>query len=104
MGFNDHKDNREERRNAKRRRVVQQRDEVVVGSIEPRSLFHAIDAALREGGAIRIGRTRDGGAWAIGIYGDGEKPYTEYVQASEDINAYFDNLAGFFENGVPEPR
>lgn len=100
MGLNDHKnDRRDERREAKRQRVVQQREEVVVSSIEAQALFNAIDCVTRAGGAIRIGRTRDGGAWAFGIYGDGEKPYTEYVQASEDVNAYLYNLAGFFETG-----
>lgn len=97
MGFNDHSDSREKRRNDKRQRIQQQREEVVVGSIEAQSLFHALDCVLRQGGAIRIGRTRDGGAWAIGIYGDGDKPYTEYVQGSEDINKYLDNLAEFFD-------
>lgn len=99
MGSFDHQDNRAKRRSDKRQRIAQQREEVVVGSIEPQALFHALDCVLREGGALRIGRTRDAGAWALGIYGDGEKPYTEYVQASEDINKYFHELADFFENG-----
>lgn len=36
------------------------------------------------GGAIRLGYTRDGGAYAVGIYGDGE-PYTEYMRPGENI-------------------
>jgi len=97
VGSYDHGDSRQSRREAKRQRVVQQRQEVVVGSIDGPTLLWAIDAVLRDGGALRIGRTRDGGAWAFGVYGDGEKPYTEYVQASEDVNEYLKDLAGFFE-------
>lgn len=104
MGFNDHSDGREKRRDAKRQRLQQQREEVVVGSIEAQALFHALDSVLRVGGAIRIGRTRDAGAWAIGVYGDGDAPYTEYVQASEDINKYFYSLGEFFQQVGQKPR
>lgn len=38
------------------------------------------------GGAVRFGYTSDGGAYAIGFYGDGE-PYTEYIRPSQDIDA-----------------
>jgi hypothetical protein len=98
MGRYQDTDGRDKRRDAKRKRELPQRAEVVVGSIEPQAIFHALDAVLSVGGALRIGRTRDGGAWAIGVYGDGSEPYTEYVQESEDINRYFHDLAGFFEN------
>lgn len=97
MGFNDHADQREKRRDSKRQRIQAQREEVTVGDIDPTALLHALDCVLRTGGALRVGRTRDGGAWAMGIYGDGDKPYTEYVQQSEDINKYLHNLAEFFE-------
>lgn len=55
------------------------------------------------GGAIRFGYTRDGGAYAIGIYGSGE-PFTEYVRPSEDINYYLQGLIEDFagrHNGTP---
>jgi hypothetical protein len=45
---------------------------------------------------LRIGVTRDGGAWAFGIYGDGGDPHTEYVRPSEDVNAYLRDLGAFF--------
>jgi hypothetical protein len=48
------------------------------------------------GGAIRFGYTSDGGAYAIGIYGDGE-PYTDYVKPAEDINEYLKDLADSWE-------
>lgn len=84
--------------------MAQSREEVVVGSIDAQALLYALDSVLREGGAIRIGRTRDKGAWAIGVYGDGAEPYTEYVQGSEDINRYFNDLGGFFEQTGEKPR
>ena len=50
------------------------------------------------GGAIRIGKTRDGGALALGIY-MGDDYATEYVRPSEDIReAIEDIVAGW----VPE--
>lgn len=100
MGQFDHQDGRGKRRNDKRKRIQQAREEVVVGSIEAVALLHALDCILRQGGALRIGRTRDSGAWAIGVYGDGDQPYTEYVQATEDINRYFHELAEFFDNAT----
>jgi len=51
----------------------------------------AIAQVAARGGAVRLGYTSDGGAYAIGIYGDGD-PYTEYVKPSEDINEFFREL------------
>ena len=51
----------------------------------------AIAAIARRGGALRLGYTRDGGAYAIGIYGDGE-PFTEYVPPSDDIDEYLQGV------------
>lgn len=104
MGFNDHEDSRAQRRNKKRQRIQAARTEVTVGDIEGNALLHALDCVLRGGGAVRIGRTRDGGAWAIGVYGDGDQPYTEYIQGSEDINKYLWELGEFFDQtGGKEP-
>lgn len=61
---------------------------------DPKYLLAVICCIALRGGAIRLGYTRDGGAYAIGIYGDGE-PFTEYVKPSEDINDY---LRGLYEN------
>jgi hypothetical protein len=54
-------------------------------SADPEALRNAITAAAFVGGAVRFGYSRDGGAYAIGIYGDGE-PYTEFVKPIEDID------------------
>lgn len=57
---------------------------------------HAIGtfcASLAEAGfAVRIGKSRDGGSYAIGIYGDGD-PYTEYARPSDDILEWMDDIA-----------
>lgn len=57
-------------------------------------LLYAVAAIAARGGALRLGYTRDGGAYAIGVYGDGD-PFTEYVRPSEDINVY---LRGIIED------
>lgn len=46
-------------------------------SISTGVIRDAITAISHAGGAIRFGLTRDGGAYAIGVYGEGD-PYTEY--------------------------
>lgn len=57
---------------------------------------HAIGtfcATLAEHGfAVRIGKSRDGGSYAIGIYGDGD-PYTEYARPSDNILELMDEIA-----------
>lgn len=40
-----------------------------------------------DGGAIRFGYSRDGGAYSLGIYGDG-KPFTEFCPASTDVDTW----------------
>jgi len=66
------------------------------GSCDANKLLHAIETAARCGGALRFGYTSDGGAYAIGIYGDGD-PYTEYVKPSEDLNLFLDDVITLFE-------
>lgn len=51
------------------------------------------------GGALRLGYTADGGAYALGIYGDGPEPYTEYVRPSEDINSVLEQIGAAFIGG-----
>lgn len=56
----------------------------------------AICIAASGGGAIRFGYSQDGGAFAIGIYGDG-KPYTEFVAPSENIDDVLEDIIELFE-------
>jgi hypothetical protein len=57
----------------------------------------AIGSALN-GGAIRIGLTRDGGALAIGVY-QGENYGTEYVRPDEDLDTVVREIAAGW--GIP---
>lgn len=54
-------------------------------------LRDVITAVARTGGAIRFGYSSDGGAYGVGIYGDGE-PFTEYLPAASDVDSW---LEGF---------
>lgn len=42
-------------------------------------LIFWIDSLADVGGAIRLGKSRDGGVVAVGIYGNGDSPYTIYL-------------------------
>ena len=60
-------------------------------TVNSQLLQGAIASVAGGGGAIRFGYTRDGGAYSIGILGDGD-PYTEYLRPSDDVPAYFEQL------------
>lgn len=62
---------------------------------DPSILQSAVTAAAVTGGALRFGYSRDGGAYAIGVYGDGE-PYTDFVGGSEDIDDYLKDYIQLF--------
>lgn len=57
----------------------------------PDKLAAAIVAITSHGFAIRFGYTKDGGAFYVGIVGDGE-PFSEFIRPTEDIDLYLDNL------------
>jgi len=52
--------------------------------VNPGVLIDTIQTVALAGGAIRLGYTRDGGAIAIGVYGDGD-PYTVYVSPRDSL-------------------
>jgi len=80
-------DRRAAKAESKRRVSYGQGNTADWASANPALIVSAIAAVSFAGGAIRFGYTRDGGAYAIGILGDGE-PYTEYVRPSESIDEY----------------
>lgn len=84
---------RESRQNGAKRRVERRTVESLCdwGSVDAALLVEVLDAVTADGGALRLGYTRDRGAFAIGIYGDGE-PYTDYVSASDGIDEYLRDL------------
>ncbi len=55
--------------------------------VSANAIANAISTAADHGGAIRFGYTRDGGAFAIGIYGLGD-PYTEYLRPDDDVEGF----------------
>jgi len=66
------------------------------GRVDAEQLKRVIVAVCRAGGALRFGYTADGGAFALGIYGDGPEPYTEYMRPTEDVGDTLDDLAQTF--------
>lgn len=55
--------------------------------------FAALTVALaNKGGAVRLGTTRDGGAWALGIYLDNDYA-TEYIKPTEDCREAIAEIA-----------
>ena len=67
----------------------------------PEKILDVIQIISSKGGAIRFGYTRDGGAYAIGLYMGGQGD-TVYVRPSEDIDRYLSDLAeDLHELGLP---
>lgn len=61
------------------------------------SLLELVDLATAVGGAIRLGLSRDGGALAMGVYGDGPEPYTLYSATTEGMEDHISALGAVFE-------
>lgn len=82
-----------ERRDARKaRREKRNSGEVAdFASADPLLLSRAICTLARVGGALRFGYTRDGGAYAIGVYYDGEHD-TEYLRPDESLDDYLRGL------------
>lgn len=92
------KDPIEERKRGKSRGLRRKRTGTADwATVDPIALVNAICAAASIGGALRLGYSRDGGAYAIGIYGDGE-PYTEWVKPDEDLTEVLEMIAELFQN------
>lgn len=96
---------RENARDNKRERSKQQRSKRAerTGTIEIRDCDWTAIAALitafgDAGGAVRVGLTRDGGAWGFGVY-LGDDYATEYVRPSEDFRGALIEIA---EAWLPE--
>lgn len=63
----------------------------------PGILQRAISAAASIGGALRFGYSRDGGAFAVGVYGDGD-PYTDFIGGNEPIDEYLEDYVKLFDD------
>lgn len=64
--------------------------------IDQSLILKLIDVATSRGGAVRFGYTRDGGAYALGLYYGGDHT-TEYIRPGEDIGARLVDLIGTYE-------
>lgn len=104
MGVNDRVQNRKDEKRA----AQQQRRQVGRGSGKGAATadWETCDGTLLAvmvarvavtGGAVRLGYTRDGGAYAVGFYGFGE-PYTVYISPSEDVNEWLKRTIGDLES------
>lgn len=70
----------------------QQAKPLEINEFDWESLVSLIMTAAGAGGAVRIGLTRDGGAWAIGMYMEDDYA-TEYIRPGEDCQAALDEIA-----------
>lgn len=83
---------RESKNKSRRRRNRGKQEAATWSDVNP-AVVGTFTSRLAEAGfAVRIGKSRDGGALAIGIYGDGD-PYTEYARPSDDVLALLDEIA-----------
>lgn len=76
-----------------RREARRQRKAVNLEQLYLKEWQELLEFCLNVGGAVRIRVSRDGGAWAVGIYGFGE-PFTEYCGGDEDLAEFLASLLG----------
>lgn len=88
-------DGRDGKRNKSRGLNRKSSDVADWGTADSGLLSRAICAAAITGGALRFGYSRDGGAYAVGIYGDGE-PYTEFLKPGEDLDTFLTDIESLF--------
>lgn len=68
------------------------------------NILECIIAAVEVGGALRFGTTSDGGAYALGVYGDGPTPYTLYSGSDEGMREHLRGVGDAFEAEAKERR
>lgn len=96
MGIQDRES--KSKRNPKARKTFErEREQFDTSTIVTQEFRDALEIALQEGGAIRLGLTRDGGALAVGIYGLGSEPSTEYIRPTDDIGQFWRDLLATFK-------
>lgn len=69
--------------------------EVSWGDVDAATLREVVTAVTSTGCAIRLGYSRDKGAFAIGIVGDGE-PYTIWAGSEDELAMKFEKLLQSF--------
>lgn len=71
-------------------------------TVDAEIIRSAIVASSMAGGALRFGYSSDGGAYALGIYGDSDKPYTEFIRPSENVDGILRDLESMFLDMIAE--
>jgi len=96
MGINDRenerKGNKRERSKQARSRRAAAAGDASYSTADWTALIALVEALAREQGALRLGVTRDGGAYALGVY-LGDDYATEYIKPAEDFSAAIDEIA-----------
>ena len=85
------------KRERKFRRETDEGNAANWNTVDATVIRDVIARATAAGGALSFGYTVDGGAYALGIYGDGASPYTEYIRPSEDIERVLSELGAAFD-------
>lgn len=67
--------------------------------VDPILVTDTIATVAATGGALRFGYTRDGGAYSVGVYGDGT-PYTLYCSPHEDVRELLGSISDGFRVGA----
>ena len=62
-------------------------------------LVRAIATVSLAGGALRFGYSRDGGAYALGIYSEGEH-HTEFTADTAEVEEILSDLCEWFTGGA----
>lgn len=105
MGVNgDVKDksgaNRRAKQKASRRGRAAAAGSVSWSTADLTPVIAALIVATEGAGALRLGLTRDGGAFAIGVYA-GDDYATEYIRPNEDWNtAWYEIVEGWFPDAL----
>lgn len=93
----DRLDAKAKARRAKLESITQQRQALAFNTFPWAEFLDAVRVVVEHGGAIRIGQSRDGGAWAFGIYGTGET-VTLYVNENDDPFRVIDQIKAAFDD------
>lgn len=65
------------------------------GTVNQNAICQLIREACSRGGAVRFGYTRDGGAYALGLYYGGDH-VTKYLPPGEDVIAFLEEWIEFY--------
>lgn len=84
-------DNRRAKQKAHRRGRRDAGEQADFTAVDAIPMLAAIAVAGRSGGAIRLGLTRDGGAYAVGCY-QADDYATEYIRPSEHWEQAWDEI------------